>query len=76
MNPLNTLHAKSLLKGFEAALPVPRPIRFVDMVDSPQQNDGYNCGLFALVIMKHLLVNRLLKADANQKITMSTSEPG
>ncbi|KAL5395462.1 hypothetical protein PMIN06_004184 [Paraphaeosphaeria minitans] len=74
MNGLNSPDARDLLRGFEAALPVSRSLRFVDMVDSPQQTDGWNCGIFALVIMKHLLLKRLLRADANQKITMSMKD--
>lgn len=75
LNSLNSNDARDLLQGIEAALPVPRTLRFVEMQDSPQQSDGWNCGIFALVIMKHLLLKRLLRADANQKITMSTSDP-
>ncbi|KAF2441251.1 cysteine proteinase [Karstenula rhodostoma CBS 690.94] len=74
LDGLNSGDARDLLKGIEAALPVPRTLRFVDMKDSPQQTDGSNCGIFALVIMKHLLLKRLLRADANQKITMSMKD--
>lgn len=68
----NHAHASKLLRQIEQALPTPRTLRFVSMQDSPQQIDGSNCGIFVLVIMKHLLLKRLLRADANQKITMST----
>ncbi|KAJ4344513.1 uncharacterized protein N0V89_012256 [Didymosphaeria variabile] len=71
LDGVNKKDAMQLLTGIEAALPVPRTLRYVDMHDSPQQPDGWNCGIFAIVIMKHLLLKRLLRADANQKITMS-----
>jgi sentrin-specific protease 8 len=69
---LNEYDAGATLKGLGKALPTPRALRIVNMQDSPQQTDGSNCGIFTIVIMKHLLLKRLLRADASQKITMST----
>ena len=65
--------AQLLTQKIQGALPKPRALRFVqmDVRDAPQQTDGSNCGTFVCVIMKHLLTKRLLRADANQKISMS-----
>ena len=43
----------------------------MDLDDSPQQENMSDCGVFVCVIMKHLLLRRLLKADAGEKIGMS-----
>lgn len=48
-----------------------RPLRFVNMDDSPQQENGSDCGVFVCLQMQHLLLNRLLNADMNKKINMS-----
>lgn len=44
------------------------------MLDSPQQENGSDCGVFVCVLMKHLLLKRLLKADASRKISMSMKD--
>ena len=46
-------------------------LKFLDLDDSPQQENGSDCGVFVCVVMKHLLLRRLLKADAGEKISMS-----
>lgn len=48
-----------------------RPLRFVELHDSPQQNNGSDCGVFVCIIMKYLLVKRLLSTHNNDKISMS-----
>jgi sentrin-specific protease 8 len=74
----NATQADILTRKISEALPVPRQLRFVQMSvsDAPQQSDGSNCGTFVCVIMKHLLTKRLLRADANQKVTMSRFSGG
>lgn len=73
-NGLNHRHAELVVSRIEKALPRPRKLRYVPMgSDAPQQSDGSNCGIFVCVVMKHLLVRRLLRADANEKVTMSMS---
>jgi sentrin-specific protease 8 len=44
------------------------------MTDSPQQENGSDCGVFVCVLMKHLLLKRLLRADASRKISMSMKD--
>lgn len=48
-----------------------RPLRFTQMVDTPQQENSYDCGVFVCFIMEKLLLKRLLVADEGEKITMS-----
>lgn len=49
-------------------------LRFIPMRDSPQQENGSDCGVFVCVLMRHLLLKRLLRADANRKISMSMQD--
>lgn len=46
-------------------------LTFVSMANSPQQTNSSDCGVAVCVIMKHLLLKRLLRADASRKISMS-----
>jgi sentrin-specific protease 8 len=46
-------------------------LRYIPMNDSPQQENGSDCGVFVCVLMRHLLLKRLLRADASRKISMS-----
>lgn len=46
-------------------------LHFLDLPDSPRQENGSDCGVFVCVEMKHLLMKKLLLADSKQKINMS-----
>lgn len=46
-------------------------LRFVNLEDSPQQENGSDCGVFVCLLMRHLLVKRLLSANAREKVSMS-----
>lgn len=48
-----------------------RPLRFVNLEDSPQQENSSDCGVFVCLLMRHLLVKRLLSANAREKVSMS-----
>ncbi|KAI8960944.1 cysteine proteinase [Daldinia sp. FL1419] len=48
-----------------------RPLRFHCLPDSPQQENGSDCGVFVCIVMRHLLVKRLLAVNAGEKISMS-----
>ncbi|KAG5933198.1 hypothetical protein E4U60_004627 [Claviceps pazoutovae] len=48
-----------------------RPLRFINLDDSPQQENGSDCGVFVCLLMRHLLVKRLLSANAREKVSMS-----
>lgn len=49
-------------------------LRFIPMLDAPQQENGSDCGVFVCVLMRHLLLKRLLRADASKKISMSMKD--
>ncbi|GJC83233.1 NEDD8-specific protease 2 [Colletotrichum liriopes] len=48
-----------------------RPLRYLNLEDSPQQENGSDCGVFVCILMRHLLVKRLLSANAREKVSMS-----
>lgn len=48
-----------------------RPLRFIHLQDSPQQQNGSDCGVFVCLLMRHLLIKRLLSVNAHEKISMS-----
>lgn len=50
-----------------------RSLRFISMEDSPQQENGSDCGVFVCLLMRYLLINRLLRADSKEKVSMSMS---
>lgn len=39
--------------------------------DSPIQENGSDCGVFVCLNMRHLLLKRLLLANASEKVSMS-----
>ncbi|KAK5658899.1 hypothetical protein OQA88_1713 [Cercophora sp. LCS_1] len=47
------------------------PLRFHQMEDCPQQENSSDCGVFVCILMRHLLIKRLLNANANEKVSMS-----
>jgi sentrin-specific protease 8 len=51
-----------------------KKLRFIPMDDSPQQENGSDCGVFVCVLTRHLLLKRLLRADASKKISMSMKD--
>jgi sentrin-specific protease 8 len=72
LQPSNDMEAHRTSKKLEVLLG--KKLRFVHMDDAPQQENGSDCGVFVCLLMKHLLLRRLLKADANKKISMSMKE--
>lgn len=46
-------------------------LRFVPMRDAPLQENGSDCGVFVCTNMQKLLVERLLKVDNRDKVSMS-----
>lgn len=46
-------------------------IRFINLQDSPVQENGSDCGVFVCLHMRHLLLKRLLMAKATEKVSMS-----
>jgi len=48
-----------------------RPLRFLNLDDSPQQENSSDCGVYVCIQMRHLLLKRLLSANAKEKVSMS-----
>ena len=48
-----------------------RPLKYVNLEDSPQQDNGMDCGVFVCLLMQHLLMSKLLMAHEGQRISMS-----
>jgi sentrin-specific protease 8 len=48
-----------------------RPLRFMNLDDSPQQENSSDCGVYVCMQMRHLLLKRLLSANAKEKVSMS-----
>jgi sentrin-specific protease 8 len=46
-------------------------LRFVNLEDSPQQENGSDCGVYVCIQMRHLLLKRLLSVNAREKVSMS-----
>lgn len=46
----------------------------MDLTDSPQQENGSDCGVFVCIQMRHLLLRKLLMAHARQKVSMTMGE--
>jgi len=46
-------------------------LRFVSLRDAPLQENGSDCGVFVCLNMQKLLVERLLKVDNRDKVSMS-----
>ncbi|KAE8312003.1 Ulp1 protease family C-terminal catalytic domain protein [Aspergillus parasiticus SU-1] len=67
--PGNVREAGTVTMKFGALLN--RPIRFIHLQDSPIQENGSDCGVFVCLSMRHLLLKRLLTANASEKVSMS-----
>ncbi|KAK5943674.1 hypothetical protein PMZ80_004682 [Knufia obscura] len=46
-------------------------LRFIQLNDTPQQENGSDCGVYVCLFMKHLLLKRLLMVRTNDKVSMS-----
>ncbi|KAF2134021.1 cysteine proteinase [Dothidotthia symphoricarpi CBS 119687] len=72
MHASNEREARSTTMKLEQLLG--KRLRFIPMLDAPQQENGSDCGVFVCILMKHLLLKRLLRADASKKISMSMKD--
>lgn len=48
-----------------------RPLKFVNLQDTPQQENGSDCGVFVCLCMRYLVFSRLLKRDSKDQVSMS-----
>ncbi|KAI9812995.1 MAG: hypothetical protein M1832_006432 [Thelocarpon impressellum] len=69
LSPSNVEDARHATRRISQLLD--RPLRFTNLDDSPQQENGSDCGVYVCLQMKYLLLRRLLKANAQSKVTMS-----
>lgn len=69
LSPDNIQEGRLVTHRFSALLG--RSLRFINLDDTPRQDNGMDCGVFVCLLMQHLLVQRLLKAHAQDKISMS-----
>jgi sentrin-specific protease 8 len=69
LRPMNESEAELATEKISQLLG--KELRFQDLEDSPQQENGSDCGVFVCVQMRHLLVKRLLQVHARDRVTMS-----
>ena len=67
--PANELEARTVTKKMAELLG--KLLCFVSMDDTPQQENGSDCGIFVCLLMQHLLLRRLLMANSKERISMS-----
>ena len=48
-----------------------KPLKFINLHDSPQQENLSDCGVFVCLNMRHLLLKRLLQVRTHEKVSMS-----
>jgi Ulp1 family protease len=56
-------HKMSILLG--------KQLQFIQLDDSPLQENGSDCGVFVCLNMRHLLLKRLLMVRSDEKVSMS-----
>lgn len=69
LNPANRSEAQ--LASNKISQLLGKPIRFINLEDSPQQSNSSDCGVVVCIEMKHLLLKRLLQAHSKEKVSMS-----
>jgi sentrin-specific protease 8 len=48
-----------------------KPMKFINLEDSPQQHNSSDCGVYVCIEMKHLLLKKLLQVNSKDKVSMS-----
>lgn len=51
-----------------------RPLRFIEMEGSPQQENGSDCGVFVVMSMRYLLERKLLTRDTRGLVSMGVGK--
>lgn len=69
LNSANRSDAALVTRQMEGLLG--KKLQFMDLGDSPQQENGSDCGVFVCINMRHLLLRRLLQAQRGEKVSMS-----
>lgn len=68
---LPTNHDEALMATQKLGALLGKQLKFVNLQDSPQQDNMSDCGVYVCVEMRHLLLRRLLQANAREKVSMS-----
>ncbi|TLS26192.1 hypothetical protein PpBr36_05060 [Pyricularia pennisetigena] len=71
LNDHNDAHARAAVDRLSRHLR--QPLRFYRIIDMPQQANSSDCGVFVCILMRHLLVKKLLNANAKEKVAMGLS---
>jgi sentrin-specific protease 8 len=69
LNDHNDLPARAAVDRLSRHLR--QPLRFYRIVEMPQQTNSSDCGVIVCILMRHLLVKKLLNANAREKVAMS-----
>ena len=69
LSQMNEKDAWTILNKISKLLNV--QLKFIQLGDTPQQENGSDCGVFVCLFMKHLLLKRLLMVRTNEKVSMS-----
>lgn len=51
-----------------------KPLCFMQLEDSPLQENGSDCGVFVCLNMRHLLLKRLLMVRCDEKVSLSMGD--
>lgn len=69
LSPSNLSEAKLVAHRISQLLG--KPLKFINLEDSPQQENSMDCGVYVCLLMQHLLISKLLRAHAQDKVSMS-----
>ncbi|KAI5802529.1 hypothetical protein FPQ18DRAFT_313868 [Pyronema domesticum] len=69
LNSCNVQTAKVIHRVLERILQI--EIAFTDLVDTPQQDNGFDCGVHVCWAMRYLLTRRLLVAEREKRVSMN-----
>ena len=69
LSPANIDEAK--LVAYRISQLIGKPFKFMNLEDSPRQENSMDCGVYVCLLMQHLLISRLLTAHAQERVTMS-----
>lgn len=65
----NVEEARRIIQKLSKVLKI--ELRFIPLNDTPQQENGSDCGVYVCMFMEHLLLHRLLMVKTNEKVSMS-----
>lgn len=71
MYPHNEDEGKKAADQLSQLMRLDAPLKFVNLERTPQQGNNSDCGVFVCLLMKHLLVEKLLKNHHGQRVDMS-----